>query len=85
MSEVEKAWMYLRKSKYNDIMDPEELKEGFPYLINVLYIIITADLSSRIDGAINVKLIRNIIKTLCVARERQTRFEDINDIFQQSV
>ena len=28
MCDMEKAWLYLRKSKYNDIMDPEELREG---------------------------------------------------------
>ena len=28
MGDIEKAWMYLRKSKYNDIMDSEELREG---------------------------------------------------------
>ena len=28
MEQVEKAWLYLRKSKYNDIMDSDDLKEG---------------------------------------------------------
>ena len=31
--DLENAWMYLRKSKYNDIMEQDDLKEGIIFIV----------------------------------------------------